>query len=98
MQRFESECGQDSITVSTECPTVSIDFLLGRIHVGETDASMLQELDLAGRSERATAKGAEGWSAEKLEEAEGYAIWRHRENGGLYRDVWAGALGASREL
>lgn len=79
-QRFESHYGREAIEVSAECPTRAIRWLLGKIHVGTSDAEI--EAEIRRRANPATDAR---WTEEFTAEAVRFALWEAEENRALYR-------------
>jgi|HubBroStandDraft_1064217.scaffolds.fasta_scaffold34755_1 hypothetical protein len=66
-------------------PQQSIRWLMGRVHVGTSDADI--EADMRRRFAKAVANGM---TEEQLAECIAYALACHRENQGLYNAVMTG--------
>ncbi len=77
-QTHTSRYGRDPITVSIVCPTGSIRWKLGHVHVATPDEEVEEMI-----SEAVTARieaGDADWTAELGVEAVRFALWAHAEN------------------
>ena len=89
-QHIESHHRRRSITVSDECPTRSIRYLLGNIHVATPAAEVEQLIRDAVNARRAL--GHAEWTREREDEAVRFALWEHAENYALYAYVMSGRV------
>lgn len=84
-QRFRSQYGRPSISVSALCPTRALDWRLGRTHVGTPAVEVETMVRAQVRAQREP--GNAGWTSRLEAEAVRYALWRHAENLAEYRWV-----------
>lgn len=88
IQTFKSQYGRKGIKVRPEVPTLALIAKLGRTHVG----TPAEEVETMVREQIASrlALGAEGWTAELVEQTVRFALWRHEENRAEYAWVMGG--------
>lgn len=87
-QRFRSQYGRPSISVSGPCPTFAIRHKLGNVHVGTSDAAVEELIREAPGIQRDPA-----WTPQLVDEAVRFALWQHAENGAEYHAVMGGRIG-----
>lgn len=75
-------------------PKGAIELVVDKLHVGMPAAEV--RAIVRERIEQAMKKGARGWTAAKIRQAEEYGVKRHRKNLRLYRDVMGGGLGRGK--
>ena len=83
-QTFESQYGREPITVDGKVPAFSIDWLLGRVHVGTSDA------DIESDFRRRLAGSDTAHPKQLADDVIRYALWRHAENRAEYGYVMGG--------
>ena len=88
-QRFRSAYNRVGIVVPAKVPTIAVRHRLGSVHVGTSEAEVIELVRCAIDDQRKGSQ-ADQWTPEVIEATVRFARWQHAENRAEYRYVMGG--------